>query len=508
MSLTTFFWVIVLRLGEVIAAAGLTIVIGCLIAAVMHRLIGRERMRALFAGSAWASFLKAWGLGMLLPVCSLGTIPVMREMKRAGISAGTVLAFGLTAPLFNPVSVVYGLTLASPWVVIVFTLCSLVIVSVVGIVFDWLFPSSEIWEPQPTIPPGLKRMISVLESALRQLTGFNLACLLIGIAGSVGLSLVLPHGFLQGTVEPDLIQAPLNMLSVAVPMFLSPIAAMVQIAGMFEHGNSVGAAFTMLIVGAGLNLGTLWWILRTYGWGSGLRFLAMLFAVVLALAYSVDRPLYPVGVKPVGHTHAFDQFCFPVPEGYELTGELVAVQLKRLYLEVHVLAGAIAFGLFLLAGQLLALIGREDRWLAWFMDSRREDWKYDTYLSNQVLVGVTFAGLVAASVIGCYVYYPPKDSIFDELQSVNIRLGSAVLSSNWQEATALVSEAEDWTNKLVVSSYLRGRERTEFQLAKTNVFMENLERLEHAVEGENAEKARKYALQLQTDLRRMRTAWE
>lgn len=506
--MATYFWVLVLRAGEVIAASALTIVIGCLIAAVMHRLIGRERMHGMFAGNSWWSFFKAWLLGMLLPVCSLGTIPIMREMKRAGISTGTLLAFGLTAPLFNPVSVMYGLTLASPWVVIVFTLCSLVIVSVVGVLFDRLFAGRSQIETQPTIPPGFKRMLSVLDSAFRQLTGFNLVCILLGIGGAVGLSFVLPNGALQDSVEPELTFAPVVMLAAAVPMFLSPIAAMVQIAGMFEHGNSVGAAFTLLIVGAGLNLGTLWWIARTYGWGTGGRFALLLFSVVLVLAYAVDRPLYPVGVKPVGHTHAFDQFCFPVPEGYELTGELVVSQLKRPYSEIHVLSGAIFLGLFLVTGQLLSWLGTEERLLAWFMKSNRENWKYDTYLSQNFLVGVTLVGLFAASVLGCYVYYPPQDEIFKELQSVNIRLGSAVLSQNWQEAAILVPEAEDWTNKLAVSSFLRGRIRSDFQLAKTQVFMENLERLEHAVEDENSEMARQYALRLQTDLRRLRNAWE
>ena len=47
---------------------------------------------------------------MLMPVCSLGVIPIAREMRRSDLRGGD-LAFAMTAPLFNPLSMLYGLTL-------------------------------------------------------------------------------------------------------------------------------------------------------------------------------------------------------------------------------------------------------------------------------------------------------------------------------------------------------------------------------------------------------------
>ena len=504
----TYFWVVVLRGGEVLAASALTIVIGCVVAGVMQRFIGRERVRELFGDGGWLAVAKAWLLGMLLPVCSLGSIPIMSEMKKSGVSSGTVLAFGLTAPLFNPVSVLYGLTLASPWVVLVFSLCSLVIVSVVGLLFDYFFPQTHLTEKEGAVPPGFKRVLSVLEAAAASITGFNLACMILGIAGAVGLSLILPNGALQESVEPHQTFAPLVMLGIAVPMYLSPIAAMVQVAGMFEHGNSVGAAMTLLIIGAGINLGTLWWIKSAYGVTRSLKFLGMLFVTVIVLAYSVDRPLYPVDVKPVGHTHAFDQFCFPVHEGYELKGSIVAFQLKKAYSEIHVVAGAVLLGLLLVLGQLLPMFGTNTSRLEWLSRSNSKDWKYDTILSTRVLSACALLGLVTASVVGCFVYYPPQDEVFEELQSVNIRLGAAVLSNNWPEAAHWVPAAEDWAHKLSVGNFLRGKRRSDFQLAKSEVYLERLERLEHAIDEQNAEAARLLALQCQTDLRRFRLAFQ
>jgi uncharacterized membrane protein YraQ (UPF0718 family) len=88
---------------------------------------------------------------MLLPVCSLGVIPVVREMRRAGVSAGAILAFALTAPMFNPLSMLYGLTLSKPSVILAFAFSSMVIVTLVGAALNRLFPGTTNEEPAP--PP-------------------------------------------------------------------------------------------------------------------------------------------------------------------------------------------------------------------------------------------------------------------------------------------------------------------------------------------------------------------
>ncbi len=37
--------------------------------------------------------------------------------------------------------------------------------------------------------------------------------------------------------------------------------------------------------------------------------------MVVALGFAINRPLYPTGIVPEGHTHAFDNFCSPLLEG-------------------------------------------------------------------------------------------------------------------------------------------------------------------------------------------------
>src|ERR1051326_8218124 len=102
MDFTTAFWGTLLRTGQIKIEASTTLLIGFLVAGVMRRMLGSEGVRRLFGGPGWKGLLRAWAVGTVLPVCSLGVIPIAREMRRSGVRSGTILAFVLAAPHINP----------------------------------------------------------------------------------------------------------------------------------------------------------------------------------------------------------------------------------------------------------------------------------------------------------------------------------------------------------------------------------------------------------------------
>ncbi|MCS7269602.1 MAG: permease, partial [Gemmataceae bacterium] len=89
-------WGFLLRLGQVTLEASLTLLVGVVVAGVLRRMVSPAGTRRLF-GRGLTGLLRGWLAGMLLPVCSLGVIPVAGELRRAGVPGGTVLAFTLTA---------------------------------------------------------------------------------------------------------------------------------------------------------------------------------------------------------------------------------------------------------------------------------------------------------------------------------------------------------------------------------------------------------------------------
>ncbi len=295
-----------------LAMASPTILIGLFIAALMRYYLGPDHTRRLFGGDSLRSLPQSWLLGMLLPVCSIGVIPIIREMLRIKMRPGAITAFALSAPLFNPLSLLYGLTLSRPYVIVGFAMGSLLVVTIIGIIWDRLEKAPDASEPiEPFNYVGLARLQACWSYIGRELWGPTGRLTLIALCGVGLLGVALPHGALQTSAEQDDPWAPLRMAVLSVPVYATPMQTISQLGMMFAHGNSPGAAFCLLLLGTGINLGTLWWLKECYGARATLTWFASLLTVVVACAYVIDKPLIPPGVEPAGHTHAFDVYSNP-----------------------------------------------------------------------------------------------------------------------------------------------------------------------------------------------------
>ena len=292
------------------------ILAGFAVAAVLRRFFGYEATRQLFGEGTRSALLRAWLIGMLLPVCSLGVLPVIREMRRAGIRGGTIMAFAMSGPLFNPLSLLYGLTLSEPIAILSFAGCSLIIVTVVGMIWDWKFPATSLPVVQETaVAYGYRRMLAVGAAACREAASGSLVYILLGLAGVGILGALIPANSLQHTFNYDNPRAPLYMSVLAIPVYATPMLAMSQLGMMFQHANSIGAAFVLLVLGAGMNVGTIVWMFREYGFIKSSGWMVLLMTVVISLAYGLDKPLFPTDIEPANHTHAFDIYCQPFDSG-------------------------------------------------------------------------------------------------------------------------------------------------------------------------------------------------
>lgn len=498
----------VLRFLQALLQATPTILVGVVVAGIFRRLLGHAGTRRLFGENTRRSLLQAWLIGMLLPVCSLGVIPVVRELRRAGVSGGTILAFALTAPLFNPISVLYGLTLSEPVVIITFCFCSLLIVTVVGLAWDRMFPGTAAAEPEPpAVAYGIKRMLAVAVTAAEELAGPAAVYILIGLAGVSLLSIALPNGCLQQAAEHDDAWAPLFMTAVAIPAYATPMTAMVQLASMFQHGNSVGAAFALLALGAGANVGLVVWMATSYGARRTAAWFGILVAVVVGLAYGVDKPLYPHGVEPAGHTHAFDGYCCPF-HAEETRALSLAAQLLREKTASHERQALVMVALLTMLGLVLKRSRRAAGVEAWLQrQPAPAASRYDVVLPAPVLGGIGLAAVVALSVFGCYVYYPPPEEIFEELRIVNTEVVASATSRDWDTAAYWIPVHKDWIRKVQVSMFLRGIDVTRYRRAKADLVLERLELLEHEIEGRRAEPAAQAGRALHQSYRRLRAAY-
>lgn len=462
----TAFWAFTLRFLQAGMDASLTLLIGALTAAFFRRIVGPTSTRLLF-GSSLRGFVIGWIAGNLLPVCALGTIPVARELRRCGVPGGTVLSFVLAAPLLDPISFLYGLSLAEPTVILVFVSLSLVLSTAAGYLWDKLFARSTDAaesaargaqaDADPTPPEGLRRILSIFTTAAQDLTGRNLAFYAVGLAGTAVLAVVIPFGALQRTMHHSDKLSPVYMTALAVPLFATPLSGMTKIGLMFDHGNSIGAAFALFALGIGTSLGTLAWMVADYGWRRVLPWFATYVLLVVGMAYVCEVTLYDHRKAEADHTHAFDDYSSPFPAA---TTDLPALTLNKLKEKFGPMEQPAVGGFFGLvaAGCLVRRLdanGRVERWLTARPPTPAPKGALNVRVPRRVLGATCIIGLFALGVVGAFVYYPDRDQCMDQMFAVYADAAVAVRTGRTEEAVRHLELWDQLVRKLEVGTYLR-----------------------------------------------------
>ncbi|GAA4451599.1 permease [Novipirellula rosea] len=495
-----------IRVLQGFTQAAPTLLVGLLIASVLRYYLGATGTRRLFGGDRWQSLPQSWLVGMLLPVCSIGVLPILFEMRRVKVKPGAMSAFALSAPLFNPLSLLYGLTLSRPLVIILFALGSLVVVTALGLFWDafskWRrLPACDAdcdaddrldayFTPDHLI--GLRRIFATIVHFAREATGVTLLITLVALSGLAVLAAVLPYGAMQHSVERDDWWAPLKMLFVAVPVYATPMLAMSQMGMMFQHANSPGASFTLLILGAGMNFATPLWFARHYGPKAASIWFALLLMIVVGLSYAINKPLVPPGVQPAGHTHAFDIYANPLSTTHSISlesiGDLVAKEA-----DVSMIASLIALAIVALLGLVFRVLKIDEASLvasakagSFASSLQTEDAKprrgLDIVVPPGVIGATVLAGLVALSVVACYAYYPSPDECLEEISLARAECLSAANSGQVDHALFWLPVWEDWSRRMEVGTFIRTGQVRPYQRMQGYLIRKKLELLEHELE--------------------------
>ena len=479
---------------EAAAQAGPSLLCGLLLAGVFRQLLGSANTRRLFGSNTWQSLPRAWLLGMLCPVCSLGTIPIIRELRRSGVSGSMILAFALAAPLFNPMSLLYSLTLSSPMVIMCFAFGSLVVISILGIAWDRMLPALPELEPAtPPIAPGLKRWLAVGVTAARHCTDATMIYCGIGILGMGVVAALLPHGCLATSLNHSNRWAPLVMATVAPLLYVTPTNAMMQLGSMFNHGNSIGAAFALLTIGAGVNAGLIAWAWRSFGLRATLAWFLTLELVVLGLSYAAEKPLYLEGQVEQNHTHVFDAFTSPFLPGVDVH----IAQVRTLLAEKVSTDQRVAMAILLALGGIgvgLRCFDPGQRVEQWLHRQRAETARPSSFmnrpLSAPVLGGCALLFAVALSILACYIIYPDSHEVFEDMRIVRADALCAVNCGDKKQAERQLNVWDDLARKLEIGTYLRQWHLTPAQHKASRTLRQLLMQLDDALDVKGNEKSK------------------
>ena len=458
----TTIWSAVLRIAQAMVAAAPFLVAGVVAAGLLRGMVGATRVRAILGVGHWTGPLRAWALGILLPICSLGAIPVAREFRRAGIPSGTVLSFVLVAPVLNPVSIIYGLSHIEPSMLALFAIGTFCVSVGVGLVWNRVVSAR-----RDAVPEGsedapadsVARLVVAGDTAARALVGpafidYGLALLAVGVLGAC-----LPHGILQTGLTRDNPLAPIVMGLVAIPVYVTPTEVMMHFGHIVRDGYSLGAAFALIVLGAGANVGVANWLRRDYGAKALMMFVVMLVGSTFVIGLTADRTVAHGNATVADHTHAFDSFTrlASVSHG-QANLSWVYAELKQSLTRDQVygigLLACLAFsgGVLGLSGDRLAV----ERWRSPSEGAQaRTTPAWNPALSPRQLCLAGVFSAVSLAGVGLYLYYPSANELIEDMNYVRVNVYDAVREEDAVETTRRLEQWRSNARKLPTSVFLR-----------------------------------------------------
>ena len=281
---------------------------------------------------------------------------------------------------------------------------------------------------------------------------YGLAVLAVGFLGAF-----LPHGALQTGLTRDNAFAPIIMGVVAIPVYVTPTDVMMHFGHIVRDGYSLGAAFALIVLGAGANVGVANWLRRDYGLKSLALFVGLLIGSTLVLSLTADRTIIHGAAKASDHTHAFDPFTRLSIVSDRNANLLWIYDEVRKTMSMDRTVGLSLLGLIAIAGIYLRvarnsidhLLEQEDS------EAERTSPKWNPALSARQLCAVGVLGVLTAAVVGLYIFYPPTDDLIEDMNNIRLGVYDAVRDKDATETTRRTAQFRSHLRKLPTSVQIR-----------------------------------------------------
>ena len=249
---------------NVLLALAPWLLLGAAVAGMLHVLLPEDFLKRQLTGP-WGVF-KAVGLGVPLPLCSCGVIPVGMGLKKGGGSDGAVVGFLISTPQTGVDSILVSASMLG-WPFALFKLTSAAVTGIAGgLLTDALGDKSKetaaVAETESSrAAHPMAEMFSYSVMLLRSIWGW----LLFGILVSAAIDTLVPKDTLEGLSSHGGLGVMLITLLIAIPLYVCATASVPIAAALVASGLPTGAVLVFLMAGPATNIATLGVIYRTLG---------------------------------------------------------------------------------------------------------------------------------------------------------------------------------------------------------------------------------------------------
>ena len=274
---------------------------GFAVAGVLSLWLNARTVREHFGGGRFGSILKAVALGIPLPVCSCGVIPLGASLRKHGAGKGPTAAFVMSTPQTGVDSIAVTFGMLGGLFAIFRPLAALVS----GVACGFAVEALDGDDPSAAalIEPEIEAetrpwWVRVFHNGFIVLPRSVGGALLLGALVSAAVTALVPENFVAERIASPLLQMLLT-LAIGIPMYVCSTAAVPFALGLLAAGLSPGAAMTFLVAGPGVSASTVLAVWKLLGTRATAVYVAVLAACAIGFGLLVQE-LVPAGWAPPG----------------------------------------------------------------------------------------------------------------------------------------------------------------------------------------------------------------
>ncbi len=302
---------ILMRVWSVLCQMAPYLLLGFLVAGVLSQAVSPRFVETHLGGGGLGPVLKASLLGIPLPLCSCGVIPVGASLRRHGAGKGATTGFLISTPQTGVDSILVTYSLLGGVFAIFRPVVAFVSGVLGGALVNWFGgrdterPAAPVSEAAPEQRPSIGgRIVGVFHYGFVTLPGDIGRSLLIGLIAAAVITALLPTEMLPGWLGTG-IGSMLFMLIIGVPFYVCATASVpIAAALMATETISPGAALVFLMTGPATNGATIATVWKIMGRRSALIYLGAVMGTALASGLVLDAIYAVDGVAcPTLHSH-------------------------------------------------------------------------------------------------------------------------------------------------------------------------------------------------------------
>jgi uncharacterized membrane protein YraQ (UPF0718 family) len=285
------------------------LLLGFTIAGVLKILIPEELLVKHLAGTKISSVFKAAFIGVPLPLCSCGVIPVTAHLKKAGAGRGAVLSFLTSTPTTGADSILATVSLLGWPFALLRTAASFFIGIISGVAANIFTKGEPLPKPakhvhdgtKPCCMPPNKTFVNSFKYAYLELIDDVGKWIVIGLVVGGLISYFIPATLVERYLGSPLISYSF-MLLLGIPMYVCSTGSIPIAASLIMKGMSPGAGLIFLIAGPATNTATISFVAGKLG--SRTLFIYLVSIVVGSVLFGgiVDMWLPGLGIEMLNMT--------------------------------------------------------------------------------------------------------------------------------------------------------------------------------------------------------------